>query len=65
MQKPRRPRRPKGEKIPDEQLLPFIRKIISVHKDGQTLRTKRVQCVVRLLGITKTMHLTVPVDFTV
>lgn len=57
--------RPRGVKLTSKELLPFITKITSTHTKAPAKGQKRVQCVVKLLGVTKTMHLDVPTDFTI
>lgn len=44
---------------------PFVIKILSTHKSCPKKGMKRIQAVVKLLGITKTVHMDVPNDFAV
>lgn len=46
-------------------LIPFIVRIISEHHRRPAARLKRVQAIVKCLGVTRTIHIDVPLDFTV
>ncbi len=46
-------------------LVPFVIKIISESKKRLPYGMKRIQAVVRCLGVTKTVHLDVPQDFSI
>lgn len=57
------PRTDRPENRPD--MRPFIIQILSTHKKCPKRGMKRIQAVVKLLGITKTVHMDVPQDFTI
>lgn len=56
-------RRRPGTPLTNDQQIPFIKQIISVSKKSAPRGKKRVQAVVRMLGLTFTKHLIVPADF--
>lgn len=44
-------------------MIPFIVKVISTHKKPRPHGLKRICAVVKLLGITKTVHMDVPKEY--
>lgn len=60
---PHTARTDRPENRPD--MRPFVIKLLSTHKHCPKKGMKRIQAVVKLLGVTKTVHMDVPQDFNI